>query len=176
MRKDKKCGLLLLLTGLLSCGENKQIASANKYEFVYSRADVGQGAHFSLKFSNSDTLFFQNYKYNPEKQVVYALLGEEDKDKLNDLVGEIKWLDLDSAYVQPNLQDGSGYNFYLKRNGSQKTIYIYGKEGPEQLYKLSLWLEELQARKQQEYQVTKTKVAFGDLRRVVYPEVLIPTK
>ena len=72
-------------------------------------------------------------------------------------------MSFDSTYIQKGLQDGSGYKFYVRSKGVQKQVYIYGKEGPSQLYALAAWIEALKAHKTKEFKPTTRQVDFGKL-------------
>jgi len=169
--------LLLVLVGITNCSQPRKGEDLNeKFELVYSRGDAGAGSQFSLKFSAGDTLYFRNYKYNPNKEIKYLLLQKDQKANFNKILRRVKWMNFDSTYIQQGLQDGSGYKFVFKKDKDFKSVYIYGKEGPAQLYKLSNWIDSLKWENTQKFRPLNHKVDFGNLYNIVEPEIIIPKK
>lgn len=133
-------------------------------EFIFSQSALFE--NYSLKFTESDTLFMEVRFPKPAKRF-YAILTEGTIDKLTSMIDTLNLKEPHSLYVQDNLQDGISLKFYFRSSGLTKTIGVYGNEAPTEIYTLTHRLDSL-AKSVRKYPYHK-KIDFGDLSGIVIP-------
>src|SRR5690348_12626630 len=114
----KPLSLSFITIFLFSCKEKAGIRSKIRFDsFVFSQD--APSANYSLKFGNNDTLFYQKRFPSPKKNFS-SVLEEKQFAKLDSFLNAIDFVNLDTFYVNQNLQDGVAYKFYLAKNNDVK--------------------------------------------------------
>lgn len=164
--------VLLLASFLLGCDRNEQDKKTRLFEsFVFSFS--AEDSAYSLKFTNTDTVFF--LKSFPSPGGIYiGTIQEKDKNILDSLIKSKDLSKYDTTYIQNNLQDGISYKFYLTQGKFVNWVYIYGDEGPKELYAFAKWLTDLT--EHLKLYPFNGKADFGDLKYIALPIVPPPQK
>jgi hypothetical protein len=155
---------LSFLLILISCSKKEEIKSFPFDEFVFSSA----GLHHinSLKFTQSDTIYFQK-RYPEPIENSYAVLKSTERVKLSKLFNGINFTKFDNDYSQEHLCDGTGYLLNISIKDKHKRIFLYGNVIPKELKTFIDSLEEIKARLK--FLPTKKVVDFGDLGYLLPP-------
>jgi hypothetical protein len=167
--------VVLLLFALSSCHKKSTEFFTSVYsEFIYSRSETGYGDSYSLKLTQSDTVYFKRHKYNPGSEIKYCLINATDKKYIENELSKVKWATLDSTYIKQGLEDGTNRMFYMKQGRAIKSVFMYGEEGQAELLAIANWLDTF--RKEQDFKVINKKIDFGDLHRIVIVWPAIPRR
>ena len=159
---------LVLITA--SC-KNGQISKHSTYnDFVFSTST--ESDNYSLKFTDSDTIFFEK-RFPKPKQLYYAIIQNNDKEKLDSILQKTDFTKYDTVYFQNNLQDGISYKFYLTKKAHVNWVLMYGHTGPKSLYDFADWLTNLKDR--QTFHPINGTVDFGNLIYIILPPIPPPT-
>ncbi len=166
--KMKKIILLIIIATItFSCSKTeKKSLPFDSFVYSYSAMNIG----YSIKFNNSDTVYFQKRYPKPETNY-YAILKDAEKDSILGLVQKIDYSKYNAAYQQEGLKDGNGFKFYTLKNNKSSSIYVYGDKAPEELYIYATKFNEYA--KRFNFQSYNGKVNFGDLSNIV---LTLPTK
>lgn len=89
------------------------------------------------------------------RQTMSLFLNASQKIKLDSFVENINFKNLDSLYFE-NYQDGSYYNFHIKKDGIEKTITTHSHSVPKPLEKFASWIYETK----KTLKLTETKRSF----------------
>ncbi len=159
----KKIILLLFLFILfIGCESKKEILFDS---FVFS--DGGLHHSYSLKFSNSDTIYLERQFPTPTEHF-YSIISSVDKDSVNEIIKRIEFSKYNSTYFQDNLSDGNTFQFFKMNNDSAKSIItVYGDKAPEKLYDFYSAFRNL--KEKQKFIPIKTNQNFGDLKYFLPP-------
>lgn len=157
---------------IISCHEKALTVKSTKFDnFIFSYSQLY--ADYSIKFTNSDTIFLQR-RFPQPRAVFYSIIQNKDSLKLDSFLTKIDLKKYDTVYMQNNLQDGDSYKFVMSNDTITKWTFIYGNEGPKQLYDFANWLRDLQER--QRFYPIDTSIYFGNLNYIVLPQVPPPPK
>jgi len=160
--------IIVIFIIFLSC-EKKEVKKNNSFtNFVFSMS--AQHSDYSMKFTDSDTIFFEKRFPNP-KECFYSIIQKRDKDSIYKIISQINFSKYDSIYDEYQLNhlvDGTGYKFYVDNKSRKNSIYIYGRIGPKELYSFAYHLEKLKKRLQ--LHPTNKQIDFGNLNHILLPE------
>ncbi|PKB18648.1 hypothetical protein [Flavobacterium sp. 5] len=156
--------LLLSSLLLLSCSQKEEINTFPFDDFVFSSA--GESHDDSMKFTKSDTVYFQKRFPDPIENS-YAILKTDDRIKLNKLLQQVNFKKFDSVYEQENLQDGESYLINISNKGKNKWIYLYGHVIPKELDEFIDSLGNIKAKLK--FLPTNKIADFGDLKYILPP-------
>lgn len=124
--------------------------------FVYSFS--AQALDYSIKFNNSDTVYFIKRRPEPATNS-YAIITGTQKDSLIALTENIDFSKYESSYEDKAIMDASAFKFYKIKNTRENSVYVYGTKAPEALYKYATQLNEYI--KHLNFQPYNGKVDFG---------------
>ncbi len=152
---------------VVQCKEEKLKTQPVIYDdFIFSYS--GFQLNYSMKFSKSDTIFLQ-IRFPKPTATFYSILQSSDKLKLDSILEKIDFKKYDTLYEQHNLEDGTGLKFFLEKDSVINWVYIYGENGPTQLYNFAKWLRHLKD-KQYFFQIDTT-IKFGNLYHILLPKM-----
>lgn len=156
--------LLSLLFVLISCSKKEEVKSFPFDDFVISSA----GLHHltSLKFTKSDTIYFQK-RYPEPIENSYTILKSAEREKLSKLFNGINFIKFDNDYAQENLYDGQAYLLNVSIKDKHKRIFLYGNVIPKELKTFIDSLGKIKANLK--FLPTKKVVDFGDLGYLIPP-------
>lgn len=140
-------------------------------EFVFSFGE--ECCDYLIKFTTGDTVFLQKRLPRP-RQNYFTIAADSDNIKLDSFLNAINFFSYDNMYVQKLLQDGARYRFDLTKDTCIKWIYIYGDEGPKQLYDFANWLRDFKDR--QKFFPVDSTINVGNLDYIWLPDVPPPPK
>lgn len=128
---------------LLSISSCKQSEEKNCFEnFTYIQSNLKSS--YLLKINSSDTVYYLN-RYSYElNDLHYFLLKKSEKEKLNDLICNLKFPIKDSLFLNNNITDGTTINFSI----DNKRIMLHEGEGPKEFWKFGKWMDNLITSKQ----------------------------
>lgn len=166
--------ILLIATAitLASCENSKLTNTTNKilYNFDFSY-DSGWGISYSLKFTNSDTIFLGNGRR--AKKYFLGYINSQQRQKLDSFIiafSKQKW---DTAYIEKNIVDQSSYQFYLATDTSLTKVFNYGDTAPRELQLFCSWLVGL--KDSVKFQPIDTTIKFSAIDNF-YPPIPPPIK
>jgi hypothetical protein len=159
-----KITILSFLFVLISCSKKEEVKSFSFDDFVISSA----GLHHlnSMKFTNSDTVYFQKRLPDPIENS-YAVLKPAEKEKLSKLFNGLNFTKFDNEYAQENLCDGTGYLLNISIKNKHKRIFLYGNVIPKELKTFIDSLGKIKANLK--FLPTKKAVDFGGLGYLIPP-------
>ena len=161
----KLAAITFITVFLLGCVGKDGPKSKRPYlSFVFSQAS--ESSNYSLKFGNSDTVFYQK-RFPSPKENFYSVIKNEDFKKLDSFLAAINFSKLDTCYIQSGLQDGLAYKFYVTKDSLTEWSFVYGDEGPKVLYEFANWLRKLQENRN--FNVLDSTIDFGNLMYVEIP-------
>ncbi|KRB59310.1 hypothetical protein [Flavobacterium sp. Root186] len=157
--------VLLITIGCLFFGCKKEETTEFPFDSLVL-SESGLRHSISIKFTKSDTVFFQ--KRFPEPQGnFYAIIQSEEKIKLNKYFKKLDFNKFSSEYHQENLCDGYSCLINIIVNGKSKSISIYGNNAPKELYN---YIDSLAYfKKNLKFISTKQIIDFGDLTSFLPP-------
>lgn len=128
---------------LLSISSCKQSEEKKCFEnFTYIQSNLKSS--YLLKINSSDTVYYLN-RYSYElNDLHYFLLIKSEKEKINDLVCNLKFPVKDSLFLNNNITDGTTVNFSI----DNKRIMLHEGEGPKEFWKFAKWMDNLITSKQ----------------------------
>lgn len=130
----KKLFIIILVILSCSCTEKEKKCFEN---FTYIQSNLRSS--YLLKINSTDTVYYLNrYSYGLN-DLHYFLLIKSEKEKLNDLVGKLKFPPKDSVYLNKNILDGTTINFSI----DNKRIMLHGAEGPKEFWEFAKWMDNL---------------------------------
>jgi len=148
----------------LSCTKKEKIDKFPFDEFIFSSA--GLDYTVSLKFTKSDTVYFERIYPKPAK-ILYAVLEVSERKKINELCQSINFSKFKDVYEQENLVDGTSYLINILTKGKRKQISLYGHVVPQELEKFIDSLGEI--KNKLKFLPTNKVVDFGDLQSILPP-------
>ena len=158
---------------LFGCHNNKskgQLKSFDSFVFSYSAEDLA----YSMKFTfDSDTTFL-GISFPEKGNKYFAIIQVKDKKMIDSFLSVYKLSSFDTTYIQEHLNDGIEYKFYLTKDTTKNWVYIYGQEGPKELYLFANWLTNF--KEQLKFYPYNGKVKFGDLKYIELPIVSPPPR
>ncbi|ANI88004.1 hypothetical protein A9P82_00915 [Arachidicoccus ginsenosidimutans] len=125
----------------MSCKKNKK-PLFDMFEFSFD--GYGTSA-FSLKFTQSDTIFikeyFSYYNYDTSKnnKTYFALLSNNQRKTLDSFINKTDFQKFDSSYDE-QYTDGIMYRFYFQKDSVQKIINVRSHHVPKELDTLYKWI------------------------------------
>jgi hypothetical protein len=151
------------MVACFSCSKtNKNSLPFDSFVYSYSAMNM----EYSIKFNNSDTVYFQKRYPNPETNY-YAIIKDTEKDSISALIQKIDFSKYNAIYQQDNLKDGNGFKFYTIKDNKTNSIYVYGNKAPKELYLNAAKFNEYA--KRFNFQPYNGKVNFGDLSNIELP-------
>jgi hypothetical protein len=159
----------ILILSLIACSNNKSKAPTRPFDnFIFSySAEMA----YSIKFTTNDTVFlFVSFPKTGKKY--FSTIQSKDKERLDSFLNTNRLSSFDTTYIQENLSDGVSYKFYLTKDTAVNWVFVYGKEGPKQLYTFASWLTTL--KEQLKFYEYNGKVDFGNLKYIELPLVPPP--
>ncbi|MBZ4036039.1 hypothetical protein K6T82_14795 [Flavobacterium sp. 17A] len=149
---------------MFSCSKKEDVKPFPFDELIVSSAGLDHVT--SIKFTNSDTVYYKRIYPKPIKKS-YAILEISDRKKLNELFLKLDFGKFKDDYVQDNLADGTMYLINISKDRKNKKISLYGKVIPQELKKfidsLGGILNGLR------FIRTNKNIDFGDLRSILPP-------
>lgn len=147
-----------------SCSKKEDVKLFPLDELIVSSA----GLHHvtSIKFTDSDTVYFRRHYPQPVRES-YAILEISEREKLNELCSKLDFEKFKDGYVQHNLADGTSYLINIWEEGKNKQTYMYGHVAP---IELENFIDSIGAIKNNLKFLPIDKVVdFGDLRSILPP-------
>jgi hypothetical protein len=126
-----------------------------------------------MKFAQDDTVYFEK-RFPEPAESFYAILDNNNRKTLDSFLLQFQTSNYDTTYMEHNLSDGGSLKFYLTTDTLKKWVFIYGNEGPKELYTFAIWLKDL--KEHQSFKPTTTKADYGDLRYILFPKLPPPRK
>jgi hypothetical protein len=166
--------IVILFIIFTSCEKKKAKENVSFTNFVFSMS--GSHRDYSMKFTESDTVYFEKRFPNP-KEYFYSVISKTEKDSVNKIISEIDFKKYDSIYDEypiNRLVDGTGYKFYVENGLQKNSIYIYGHIGPKEFYNFAHFFKSLTER--QQFHPTNKKIDFGNLNHILLPDPPPPPK
>jgi ribosomal protein S15P/S13E len=140
---QKQLFSIALFLFLLSCSRNEKDFDSFEYSFGGFRS-----TKFSIKFTESDTLFLREHwnvverhgiTYPKDKTNYIAILSQEQRNQLSELLKKINFKNLKSEYYEA-YNDGSAYQIIFKKDNLSKTVFVHSHNTPKELDSLSNWI------------------------------------
>jgi len=138
-------------------------------DFIFSYSQLN--ADYSIKFTNSDTIFLQR-RFPRPTELFYSVFSSNDSLKLDSFLKKINFKNYDTVYVQKFLEDGGSYKFVVTKDTTTNWTFIYGDNGPKQLYGFGNWLSNLKDK--QNFYPIGTTIDFGNLNYILRPKIPPP--
>ncbi|MDM1062523.1 hypothetical protein HXZ62_08100 [Empedobacter falsenii] len=163
----KKITLLLLYYLCQSCADKNN--SFDEFDITYSNFFQ---VYNSIKLTNSDTVFIRKYYEDFElknpyyHKDYYAILNKTDRDNINKAIANINLYNYDSVYQNKIIVDGFIYRIYLKKDDTEKSIFVSNKMPPEELNQL----KQLILKSVDNLKLLKTDKNFSIKSQDIFPE------
>jgi hypothetical protein len=168
MRLTNLIFLFIVIT--IGCDKKNQQKKLNSFDnFVFTNSELY--SDYSIKFTNSDTIFLER-RFPKPKELSYSIIQREEIEKLDSFLKKNDFKRYDTLYFQNNLQDGASYKFYLTKDTVISWVLIYGNEAPRPLYDFAKWLDNL--KNQQTFYQIDTTIDFGNLKYILLPPIPPP--
>jgi len=134
--------LALVSIFLISCNETqKKDQPFDSFVYTFS----AQALDYSIKFNNSDTVYFTKRRPEPAANS-YAIIDGTQKDSLIALVEKLDFSKYQSVYEDNAIMDASAFKLYKHKDGTENAVYVYGTKAPEELYRYAAQLNEYSKR------------------------------
>lgn len=147
---------LLLLLALVACSDKEEVGAP--YDaFIYSYTDGN--ADFSLKFTDSDTVYFRKCLPNPAANF-YALVKNKDKDSLTTLTNSLDFSKHTSASETSPVANSVRIAFYKIKDGKKDTAHTFSGNNADELLKLGLRFNSFA--KRFDFKPTDKAIDFGN--------------
>ena len=144
-RMQLKTFALITWLFLFSCTRSNRTIREYAYDqFEFSYNDFFHQA-YTIKFSQSDSVLMRQYFAsslfnNLKSQTSYwAQLSAFDKLQLDSVLSAINLFDFDSSYYE-DYEDGSEFQFFIRKDTMQKLIYVRSHFPPKELELLNTLL------------------------------------
>lgn len=125
--------LLLLSTGLSSC-HRKEFAKCDSLKsYIYS--DATEEEVYTLKLTCNDTVFLTEYL--PNQKSFFAINETKHKIKIDSLVDNIDFSNLEESYSESSLQDRHAFKLLIQNGKKLDSVFVYGNKAPTNIYKIS---------------------------------------
>jgi len=151
----------LTIVALVSCNR-KETKPFDSLTF----SDAGLHHDYSVKFTNSDTIYLQTRFPSPLENY-YAIITEGDRKNLNQFVEKLDFKKYDTIYAQENLEDGRSILFSISKQNKSHWVYIYGHNGPKELFDFSKWLSNF--KEKTKFKPSVKAQDYGDLKYILPP-------
>lgn len=155
----KKTIIILIILTQLSCSKNKSFDS-----FVFSYGNLH--SNYSLKFTNTDTIYLERRFPFPRKTYV-GFINKKDKKVVTDFLDNTNFSEFEKEYFEENISDPIQLSFSLTKKTTEKNICIIGNNGPKIFYDLA---KQINFTKQNlKFKLTKKNINFGDISCMIPP-------
>lgn len=125
--------LILLSIGLSSC-HRKEFAKCDSLKtYIYS--DATEEEVYTLKLTCNDTVFLTEYL--PNQKSFFAINETKHKIKIDSLVDNIDFSNLEESYSESSLQDRHVFKLFIRNGKKLDSVFVYGKKAPTNIYKIS---------------------------------------
>jgi hypothetical protein len=125
--------LILLSIGLSSC-HRKEFAKCDSLKsYIYS--DATEEEVYTLKLTCNDTVFLTEYL--PNQKSFFAINKTKHKIKIDSLVDNIDFSNLEESYSETSLQDRHAFKLLIQNGKKLDSVFVYGKKAPTNIYKIS---------------------------------------
>jgi hypothetical protein len=170
-----------VFTGLIlnSCENTAETVNKKAFtSFEFSYASVLHPDIFSIKFTQTDTIYFRQHfssllsNLPTDKTTYFSMLKQSEKKKLDSFLNSIDFSKCDSIYYEDYV-DGDEYQFYIKKDSIDKIIYVhsYGKV-PIEITQLQQWI--MSIKKQLLLKSIDTIMFFTSAQRFLLPAIPPP--
>jgi hypothetical protein len=156
----KRLFLLTIIT-LVSCNR-KEVNPFDSFTF----SDAGLHHDYSMKFTNSDTIYLQT-RFPSSVENYYAIITKEDRKNLNQFIEKLNFKKYDTIYAQENLDDGRSLLFRILNRKENHWIFIYGHNGPKELFEFAKWLTNF--KEKQKFKPSSKASDYGNLKYILPP-------
>ena len=132
---------VFLNLAILSCThpyKTEEKRTFTSFDFTYSCAVCL--SFYSIKFTQSDTIFLKQYLPRRDNKLYYAVLKKSESKKLDSLLSHVNLGKIDSSYNNLDI-DGDEYQFYINKDTIAKSVSIHGRDIPKELSDLGIWLK-----------------------------------
>lgn len=126
----KYIALSFLAITFLSCSKTEKTELPfDTFEYSFS----AQALDYSIKFNNSDTVYFIKRRPEPAANS-YAILDDKQKDSLKALVQKLDFAKYKAAYNDNAIMDASTFTLTKTKGSTENSVHVYGTKAPEELY------------------------------------------
>lgn len=160
MRLTITFGLIALML-CSSCAKNAAEAPFDYFVFSYSAETI----NYSVKFTNSDTAYFQLRYPNEEER--YALLKKSGRDTILALIREVRFNDSDTIYYNEQIEDGTVVKFFKRQGNAISSVHNYEVKDPDKLLDLGNRFDEFIMKLT--FYPSEKKQDYGDLSNIELP-------
>ena len=130
---------------LISCDNSKPIDKKvmfNQFDFSYN--DFFSTC-FSIKFTKGDTVFIRQHWASAfsdslkSNKSYRAILSDSDRQRLDSFLTKMKFATYDTSYYE-SYEDGHYYEFFIKKDTLQKTVFVHSDSIPKELKDFGYWI------------------------------------
>ena len=148
--------LSILIVSIITCCQSKK----EDFEFTFFRWNIHED--YYLKFNSNDTVYF--VKDNPiEKQVKYAIMNQNEKEKLKEYITKLSFPDKEK--FSTSVDDGLTYAFVYKTNEKLKKLSIHDNSGSKEFWEFGRFLENLKNEKS--FIPIRKKINLADMNDLI---------
>src|SRR3954465_5700638 len=105
MRLTNLIFLFIVIT--IGCDKKNQQKKLNSFDsLVFTNSELY--SDYSIKFTNSDTIFLER-RFPKPKELSYSIIQREEIEPLDSFLKKNDFKRYDTLYFQNNLQDGASY-------------------------------------------------------------------
>jgi hypothetical protein len=162
--------IIVVFITIISCKRKEEVFDVLEYSYAGTFSTV-----FSLKFTESDTIYLrehwnkeweENIKYPKAKTNYFAIITEQQKNELRNLVEKIDFKKIETEYYE-NYSDGSSFEIIIKKGKFEKKVNVHSYKIPSELDTLANWINETK----DNLKLTKTnkKLIFKSANGVLPP-------
>jgi hypothetical protein len=164
-----KSFLIFFILLLISCSKKEEGNQFPFNHFIFSSSGLRQ--NFSIKFTKSDSVYFQR-RFPQPKETFYVILKNDQKAELHKFFKNLNLNKFEDTYQQDNVADGGTLQFEILKNKKSQLIFIYGGTAPQELYNHARFL--IKFKDKLKFIKTKKHIYFGDQGPIFNPPPLPP--
>jgi hypothetical protein len=124
---------LILFSFLISACHKKENECDSLKSYIYS--DATEARVYTSKLTCGDTVF--RTEYYPTQKSYFALNGQKQKLKIDSLIKQVDFTNLEKEYIEESLQDGHAFKIIIHNQNKFDSIFVYGKKAPKNIYQIS---------------------------------------
>jgi len=167
--------ITLIFLAFISCSEREKDFDSFEYSYAGTFSTV-----FSIKFSNSDTLFLrehwnrggnENFQFPKSKTNYFAILTEQQKNELSSLIHKVNFKEMNSEYFE-DYSDGSAFSIIIRKGDFEKKVFVHSHKIPKELDSLSGWI--YYTKMKLILTETKEKLEFESVKALLPPPPPLP--
>ncbi|MBA4277318.1 hypothetical protein [Flavobacterium sp.] len=130
----KKFSYIILFSFLISACHKKETSECDSLKsYIYSNAT--ESKVYTAKLTCEDTVFLT--EYYPTQQSFFALNGRKQKLKIDSLVNQVDFKNIQNEYFEASLQDGQAFRIIIQNQNKFDSIFVYGRKAPKIINQIS---------------------------------------